>query len=62
MYEMTKLLEVFVFILLKKLMNENMRKRRQILYSSVKTSTEFTECFAEVRTKQELPCLEDTHW
>lgn len=62
MSEMAELLEVFVLILLKKLMNENMGKWRQILYSSVKISTEFTEIFAEVRTKQELLCLEDTHW
>lgn len=43
-------------------MNENMGKWRQILYSFTKNSTEFTESFAGVRTKQELLCLEYIHW
>lgn len=62
MSEMAKLLDILVLMLLKKFMNENRGKWRQILYSFIKTSTEFTESFAGVRTKQELLCLEYIHW
>lgn len=54
MTEIAGLLDIFILILLKKLMNENTGKWRQILFSSAEMSTEFTEIFPGVRTKQEL--------
>lgn len=57
MSEMAGLLDIFILILLKKLMNENTGKWRQILFSSAEMSTEFTEILPGVRTKQEPLCL-----
>lgn len=55
--EIAGLLDIFILILLKKLMNENTGKWRQILFSSAEMSSEFTEIFPGVRTKQEVLCL-----